>query len=127
MANIELNCDEATIGRSTFRKDEVCVCLNGVDEDEVLDQIGSSDVAHWAANHCLNEVIENAESDDVMGEFSWDEVKAHFNVDILDELSGFEDSVLEEIGWAKVREHFSDEIDAIASDIAQDLVERGVE
>lgn len=127
MSNIEINCDEATIGRATLRKDEVCVYLNGIDEDEVLDQIGASDVAYWAANHCLKEVIENAESDDVMGEFIWDEVKDYFNVDILDELSGFEDSVLEEIGWAKVREHFADEIDAIASEIAQDLVERGVE
>lgn len=129
MSNISVICDDVYVSKSKtrHREDEMEVSLEGVDESEVLGVLGDSEISQYASDNCLSDVIEHADVSEVLDLIDYDDVKKHFMNDIIDELSGLEDEVLEAIGWPTVRDHYNDVIDAEASDIAQDLVERGVE
>jgi hypothetical protein len=127
MSNIEITCDEVTISKSPIVRDEVTVLLCGIRDDDILNEFKKDDIASYASDNCLSEVIDYSDDSEVLSEFSWDDVKAHFITEIIDELAGLEDTVLEEIGWSVVKEHFADNIDALATEIAHDMVERGVE
>ncbi len=126
MANFEISCDEVTVSNWSRSSNKLTMSFDA-DEDDILEEVSDSEITYYAATKLLSEVIDSADAADVLNEFSWSDVKDHFQEDIISEACAYEDQILEEIGWYKIKEHFQDEIDALASEIAQDLVDRGVE